>query len=285
MAKRFNRVLISEGAARDFAYRQRLTGSDHADLSGDCISPVIRPFTGLRDKRLAWLRMLSVETEWPGTDYAPGHGWIGDATSSVLSDHGVVRHVDVAVRCRKCPNCLRARAGLWRIRASREIEAASRTWFGTLTLNPDAHFRCVAKAAQALAAQGLSWDRLDPDDAFKERCKPLTHECQLWVKRLRKRAEGLRYCLVVERHKSGLPHVHVLVHETREAIRHRQLSDAWSWGFVKFNLVRDEEGPQAARYVAKYLSKSAATRVKASLRYGAEDRAPRLQRPCQLHSF
>lgn len=285
MAKRFGRVLISEGAARDFAYRQRLTGSDHADLSGDCSSPVIRPFTGIRDKRLAWLKMLRDETDWPGTDYAPGHGWIGDETSSVLSEHGHVRHVDVAVRCRKCPNCLRARAALWRIRASREIDAASRTWFGTLTLNPEAHFRCVATAAHTLAAQGFDWDRLEPDDAFKERCKPLTHECQLWVKRLRKRTAGLRYCLVVERHKSGLPHVHVLIHESGQAIRHRQLAECWTWGFVKFNLVRDEEGPQAARYVAKYLSKSAATRVKASLRYGGEDRAPRLQRPCQLHSF
>lgn len=274
MAKRFGRTLISEAAARHYSWNAHSRGSDHADMAGNCRSPVMRPFTGCRDKSIAWLNMLRHETDWPGTDYAPGHGWIGDTPETSLQMHGHVRNIDVAVRCRKCPECLAARAAHWKLRAISEIDAASRTWFGTLTLNPSAHFRCVALASQRLAAQGVDFGQLDPDDAFKERCKPLTHECQLWVKRLRKRAAGLRYCLVVERHKSGLPHVHVLMHESGQAIRHRELSGAWSWGFTKFNLVDGDTGPQAARYVAKYLAKDAACRVKASLRYGSTGNVP-----------
>jgi hypothetical protein len=78
----------------------------------------------------------------------------------------------------------------------------------------------------------------------------------------------LRFCLVVERHKSGDPHVHLLVHERDTAIRHKVLTSAWTWGFSKFNLVAEGEKTKMAWYVAKYLSKESGAVIRASLRYG-----------------
>lgn len=208
-------------------------------------------------------------------DYADGWGTIGHF-SEVKP-----RNIDIAVRCRRCPACLKARSQYWAIRIADEIGASSRTWFGTLTLKPEFQFRCVAVASERLARQGIDLGSLDPDDAFKEHCKPLTGECQRYLKRLRRQAKGLRFCLVVERHKSGLPHAHLVVHERGEPIRHAKLQEAWSWGFSKFNLVAEGENHLAARYVAKYLAKNAACRVKASLRYGAGCASPIIQRSKQ----
>lgn len=236
-------------------------------MAGDCSSPVIVHLTGVRDKRLAWLQMLKHQTEWPGTDYAPGHGWVGDKPDKPLSDYGAIRHVDVAVRCRKCAACLRARARHWQRRAQMEMASASRTWFATLTLAPEWQFYCEAQAIRACEAACVDFWSLDPEERFSRIARFATEEVQRWLKRIRKRAP-LRYCCVIESHKSGLPHMHLLVHEQGQPLRHKVLTEAWKWGFSRFNLVKPGEGPATARYVAKYLTKSARCRVKASLRYG-----------------
>lgn len=270
--KRFGRTLISSGAADEYAFTALTQGSDHANLAGDCQSPVMVALTGLRDKSLAWLDMLTYETKWPGTDFAPGVGWLGDQPESHLEHFGKVRNVDIAVRCRKCPACLRARAKLWRLRATKETIAAKRTWFSTLTLDPRWQFYCMTQARAAIAEQGLSWDLLKPDDRFKCLCAPLIHEFQKFMKRLRKKADGIRYVLVVEQHKSGDPHLHCLIHETASPVRWRDVDACWRWGFHKTYLVQEAEA--AAWYVAKYLTKSAATRLRASLRYGRDADPP-----------
>lgn len=238
MTKRLSRTVVSETTARDAAFEARLIGSSDAPYSGDCTSPVIIPATGLPSPILTF----------------------GKDTQ--------VRNVDLAVRCRKCDACRRARRRHWAARAVAEIQAAPRTWFGTLTLAPEHQFRLAALARQSSAKRGNRWADLSADDQFKELQRQLVPELQKYFKRLRKAGARFRYLVAVERHKSGAPHVHLLVHEIAEPVRWRTLSDKWDKGFSKFNLIAEEENHRAANYVAKYLTK-ALSRMLASAAYGA----------------
>ena len=95
-----------------------------------------------------------------------------------------------------------------------------------------------------------------------------TPDVTKWLKRVRKESGAkLRYILVAEAHKSGLPHYHMLVHEQVGGgqVGERTLRKQWAMGFSKWNLVTDKA---PARYVCKYLTKAAAARVRASLNYG-----------------
>ncbi len=169
--------------------------------------------------------------------------------------------VELDVPCRACPPCLRSRAARWRHRATQEALRSGRTWFGTMTLNPQAHFVMLARA------RALNADLAEPDE-FGARCVEVGKELTLWLKRVRKNSGvKLRYMAVFEAHKSGLPHLHVLVHECShgETVTHRELSRAWKLGFTRFNLVSE---PAAFGYVTKYLTKSAGARVRASTYYG-----------------
>jgi hypothetical protein len=70
---------------------------------------------------------------------------------------------------------------------------------------------------------------------------------------------------VAERHKTGAPHLHVLVHEVSPVpVRWADLSGCWHWGFSKWN----PADAKAVGYVVKYLTKQVDARVRASLRYG-----------------
>lgn len=176
--------------------------------------------------------------------------------------------LDMLVRCRRCPRCLKARARAWAYRAKAETAASPRTWFATLTLNPAAHWRVQLAAMARLTEGGTIWETLSPDEQFLERHREISIEITKFLKRVRKNSGApMRYILVAEAHKSGLPHYHLLVHEVDEGrqVRHRDLTDAWSWGHSRFKLV---EGPQTAWYVCKYLSKAQLARVRASVRYG-----------------
>lgn len=177
--------------------------------------------------------------------------------------------IEMETRCRKCRNCLKARAANWTFRAKYELHAAARTWFGTLTLGPQEHSLMAMRARSRLSAGGTDFDRLSAEEQFQERHREIGRELTLWLKRIRKESEApLRYLLVVEAHKSGLPHYHVLVHEVDPArpVRERTLRTQWLLGFSKFNLVAADQ--PAAWYVCKYLSKAALARVRASVDYG-----------------
>lgn len=272
MAKRYGRTLVSPRAAASWSFQARVTGSDHADLAGNCQRPVIRPLTGLQDARLHKLLAISEEIGGdPFCDWAPGLGLIdnhGRKASWQYADPArpVPIHADVAVRCRKCPNCLKARSAQWRIRAQHELRAAPRTWFGTLTLSPDSHFRIANLCRLRLAEQGLDFDALEPDDQFSERVREVNVELTKYIKRVRKQSKAkIRYILVVEAHKSGLPHWHCLIHEVKEPVRYRCLTEQWPLGFSNFKQV---SGEASAGYVCKYLAKSALARVRASKDYG-----------------
>lgn len=173
--------------------------------------------------------------------------------------------LELVTRCRKCLACRQHRARLWRRRAYAEILHATRTWFGTLTLSPEAQYRFLMLARKNF---GEGFDELSADRQFGLRCRAIGPEITKYLKRVRKQSgAGLRYMLVAEAHKSGLPHFHILVHERNvdEPVRHSCLTGQWALGFSHYKLVED---PKAGGYVAKYLSKSVLARVRASQRYG-----------------
>lgn len=171
------------------------------------------------------------------------------------------------VRCRKCPPCLAARSTLWTARAIDECRAPGRTWFGTLTLNALERFRVQLEAEhKATATRCEPWHRLSSEDQFKAVAAQIAPHLTRYLKRLRKEYGSLRYLLVTEAHKDGFPHYHLLLHETVQPFRKARLDAQWKLGFTRWKLV--ETGDAAARYVCKYLAKSALTRVRASQDYG-----------------
>ena len=94
--------------------------------------------------------------------------------------------VEIEVKRRRCPACLRARARYWAQRCQYEISRSSRTWFGTLTLSPHNHYLMLARAQHLLAGRGVSFEGLSPPEQFAERHAQISQEITLWVKRIRK---------------------------------------------------------------------------------------------------
>jgi hypothetical protein len=141
---------------------------------------------------------------------------------------------------------------------SSEIALSCRTWFGTLTLSPEQHYLASIRAGST---------------EFARRHKEISVDLTKYLKRLRwDSGAAFRYCLVVEAHKSGLPHYHMLLHETDpgSAVRYRTLKGQWQHGFSAWKAVDPEEvDPRMAWYAAKYLSKSSLARVRASKDYGS----------------
>lgn len=176
--------------------------------------------------------------------------------------------LDIETRCRKCDKCLAHRAWKWRTRALEEVRLANRTWFGTLTVSPDNHFLALARVRAAASAGGVDFDTLGEQERWLRLVAEHGRDLTKYVKRLRKNSQvPIRYLIVAERHKSGLPHFHMLVHERGEPIRHKLLSEQWNLGFEKWRLTSPLE-PKAALYLCKYLSKGLDARVRASQAYG-----------------
>ena len=177
--------------------------------------------------------------------------------------------LQLKVRCRRCRPCLRFRSMVWRSRAEVEMRLSRRTWFGTLTLRPDRHTYYMYQAALAASRSGIDFESEPEHEQFRRRHVEISKEISKFLKRVRKRSGAyLRYLLVAEAHKSGLPHYHLLVHEvTDRPVTKRQLESCWRDGFSKWKLVEADQ-KNVAGYVAKYLAKSAMARVRASLHYG-----------------
>lgn len=178
--------------------------------------------------------------------------------------------LELHTRCRRCPRCLKARQRRWAGGVIREVNASQRTWFGTLTLSPDQHFKMQMAATARLANAGVDFDRLNARDQFMERHRQIGPELTKYVKRVRTNSgAALRYLLVSEVHESGLPHYHMLVHEAPlgGTVSHRILSEGWKLGFERWRL-SDPQNPRSATYLCKYLSKALEARVRASQGYG-----------------
>jgi len=175
------------------------------------------------------------------------------------------------VRCRRCHTCQRHRRRLWMARAQDEIRMGYRTWFGTLTCRPEWHMMAQARASKAVRASCLTEIEALPEaDRFRYLLKEYKAELAKFFKRVRKESGAkLRYLLVVETHKSGLPHWHLLIHEaTNMPVRKETLERQWALGFSQWRLV-DQADSRVPFYVCKYLTKSSESRLTASLRYGS----------------
>jgi hypothetical protein len=181
----------------------------------------------------------------------PDHGDICDY-HKIASTSTKWRRMYILTPCRKCQRCLDNRTKLWAARAAYEVRRAPRTWFVTLTINPQSRFifSCRAKNRNYHASYG-----------------EISKEVTKMFKRLRKAGYKFRYMMVAEAHRDGYPHIHLLIHEVSQPIPKREIERQWNYGFTKVKLVEDDG---AARYVTKYLAKDMLSRVRASLHYGEE---------------
>lgn len=192
--------------------------------------------------------------------------------------------VTYETRCRKCGPCRRARVAYWALAGVEQTRLAHvqgrRTWFGTLTLDPKAVEAIKARAFVKWSKDQRSASVSTPDWWTDPKCDflfallrdELMRECQLYWKRLRKAGHKFKYFLVFERHKSGVPHMHWLLHEAGERILKRHLGNEWPHGFTKVKLVGDISASErsverVAWYVAKYLGKTIQSRQIASRSY------------------
>lgn len=239
----------------------------HWDVSAGCRKPVLMEFEGRSNP----VRVRNMRNALTGQWQA---AWVDD-------DHKVYRKresipamkeapmlLTLEAKCRACPVCLRQRARLWRSRAEAEYLAAPRTWFGTLTLRPEEHARMLYQCEARLGRGGTSYGDLAPEERYRELHTEICRDVTKWLKRIRKESGArLRYCLVAEEHKTGLEHMHCLIHEVNGGgmVKERTLRQQWTLGFSRWNLVHDKG---AAGYVTKYLMKSNLARVRASIDYG-----------------
>ena len=258
------------------------------DLHGDCLDPVR-------------IGAHSYDVRWP---MAEG---VLDATAVPVSVKSL--HAVRSVRCRSCIKCRWAKRNFWGLAGMKMTQETSdqgnRTWFMTLTISPEAAAEFAGRAMyKHPEIERESWRKTEPVTYFcKRRRKQVTvdafvcdarfdalrevftTEAQRYFKRLRGKrgAHRFKYVLVFERHKSGLPHAHILLHECNGPILKSWLVAKWPWGFVQANLVggraRNAASPhKAAWYVSKYLTKSHQSRLIASIGYSSILKRAKLHR-------
>jgi len=219
------------------------------DVSGRCQSPVSVELVGR--PAADWIQRLKFVVVAKGTK------------------HSLI--VELTTPCRKCPACLKQRMKMWAARAMHEVRNARRTWFATFTFSPEAFYAMQCRALAIAEQRCIPTNELTSDEVSARQSEECAKELTLFLKRIRKKvpSHAVRYLLVREKHKSGLPHWHALIHESGAVpIPYRVLDGAWKLGHSKFKLMEDE---RAAFYVAKYLGKSNEGRVRASIRYGRHD--------------
>ena len=172
-------------------------------------------------------------------------------------------YVDFTARCRKCGPCLRLRGYEWTKRCTTELALAkfigTRGWFVTFTFKPGFHL-------WALGAIG------ETRREFPQVARIANRAVTLWLKRLRRGGCAFRYCVVMEPHKSGVPHLHGIFTEldAGHPLTERKMRNGWSEnGFLNAKLIDLEEDlGRSSKYVSKYLTKAMLARVRASERYG-----------------
>jgi len=259
-------------------YRQALADGDIKSMStaswricGDCQSPVTVTLEGDGAEMAPAYKPIRVVGKThhipphrarprPGSSRRPGSRWLR-------------RWVDLEVRCRRCSACLAQRRRQWAARVRTELSGhmaiGARTWFGTLTLSPEQQFLALVSARKQYTDSGKDLDKdLSDDQQFIARHRTISRWLTLYLKRVRKQAGvPFRYLLVCEKHKSGLPHYHILIHEDSisRQIPKRILGEQWIHGFSRWKLVDDM---RQGTYLCKYLAKSPEARVRASGQYG-----------------
>lgn len=184
-ADRFT-IIRRRALERGEVVRDRTFSRPHVrwDIAGNCEHPVRRELETCSDYKLSPMR------QW-GRRYEVG---FERSHSSIIVYY---------VRCRKCASCLRARSFQWRIRMRQELAQSVRTWFGTLTMRPSEHVANEYRTRLRLSGGGTNFDDLTEVEQLQELCKTVGSEITKFLKRVRKNSGApLRYCLVVERHKT-----------------------------------------------------------------------------------
>lgn len=216
---------------------------------GEHLPPVIR-------RRLRW--------DVSGRCQAPVAVELFSRHSGVIGKEVKPYMVELKTPCRRCGWCLMQRRWLWASRAKEEYELAERTWFCTMTFSPQQHYEAELIARNEI----YDFDSLSKVAKFSALVSVHGRELTRFLKRVRKNSRApIRYLVVAEAHKSGLPHFHMLIHEpdALRPVRKEVLKDAWHGGFAKWVLMHDS---RSAVYLCKYLAKDALTRVRASFHYG-----------------
>jgi len=183
------------------------------------------------------------------------------------------RQVLLRVACRACAGCLAQRQRLWFARVVQELGDSHASFLVTLTLAPEARYQIEALASRTVAKTGSG------EVTFSDRARELVPFVQRYIKRCRKGRAPLRYMFVIEPHRDGVPHVHILWHMSDYAHRYAYdkegypdfLRSKWSHGFTSMKR-QVERNDRAAGYVAKYLNKEAGLCLRASVNYGSPRR-------------
>lgn len=229
---------LSKGGTRESAIRVTW------DISGRCSKPHIRELYGRADDS---------EKRRAGRRRKPSSGMIAELHTP----------------CRQCEECLNGRRQLWAARALSEARGAARNWMGTLTLTPQHQFEALSRARALADSNGDDFDAFAPGSQFGLRVAQVCPEVTRFLKRIRENSSApLRYLLVVEAHKSGEPHFHILLHEVsiEHPVRKKILKASWLLGFSDWKLL---DNPEGSSYACKYLTKDAKARVRASIGYGS----------------
>lgn len=168
--------------------------------------------------------------------------YFGNCTNPVRLASQLGRDVEIGVRCRRCPGCLRARRYLWKLRAEAECFTSHQSYLFTGTYK----------------AQYLDLE-------------PVSLSVTLWLKRLRERigeAGSLRYLVAFERHRSGAWHMHALLHDVvGTAGDVRNLSGiAWRDGFSNCKVVDIRGAGYVTKYIAKDLESFGSTALRPRMR-------------------
>lgn len=213
-----------------------------------------------------------------GNDASGQPVMVFDRNGGVIDGRQGAGHtVYLDVPCGKCARCLSRRRALWVRRAQAECVRVEtrRTWFCTLTANPETQLRWTGEAFRRLSDGGTTPQTLNEGEWYAERCKEAGRDLTKFVKRVRKNSGALLRCVwVFEKHDghgphAGLPHIHGLIHECSDTpVKYRLLKSEWKHGHAKFVLTDAHESERVVGYVMAYLMKSHTVRVRASRRYG-----------------
>lgn len=284
--KRLARKASEGGAERRGMYRQ--TWRCH----GRCSKPVWVEFYSRGDRKMFRQKWDPfVEREGPDDVSVPDVRAVRHLTPGLDGPpHDPARNlcphqVEMSAECRKCPECRKARAERWRGRASVEYLASKRTWMVTLTLTAAMQARCRTEALRLADAAGVRFSDLTLVEQEEAVHKVIYQLVVKWLKRLRKgnKKRGwppakFTYSVMFERHKSGEPHLHLLMHEKEAgSLRAQALQANWFEkpycnGFANAKLV-SEKGVSYAMKQLGYVTKEMSARVRASRHYGKPDDA------------
>lgn len=216
----------------------------------------------------------------------------------VDKDLGPTMTARLHVRCRRCEECARYRYMAWRERAMASAEFATRTWFITLTMRPEAHRRFERLCRDWLIARATipgvrHWrDKMSQLEKYHHLARFEYREVQKYLKRLRRGGARFDFMCVSEMHEGkkkvavrygvrhglnkGRPHFHLLLHErhVNTCVIPSVLQREWGTvsdglGNAEFDQARDVMATSS--YVAKYITKDAGAVVRASLHFGDRD--------------